>query len=270
MKAERARILDMLHQGAISVEQAEELLDALQRSYQAESAGTRPATEAPSVPAGLNPLADPVGFASGITQRVMQGLSGAFGALRGVGGAAIGGRANFSHMRLTNESLSRMADGTSYSNFGHVEIADDVSPELLSQKISGFTNFGAVTGPQNLVGILEARCDANFGSFSEAHEDEEEEKSDWEGPEQGNLGKTVLTREQLEHMADGTKFSNLGKLTVAANVPPELLAQKIARYENLGKTTGPAALLAVLRARCPVNLGKFAPTEKDEGDDEDD
>ena len=267
MKAERARILDMLHQGAISVEQAEELLDALQRSYQSEASAAKPAELAADAPAGLNPFANPAEFGASIAQRVMQGLSGAFGALRGVGGAAVGGRANFSHTRLTNESLSRMADGTSYSNFGHLEIAEDVSAELLSQKIGAFTNFGAVTGPSNLAEIVEGRCDANFGAFGE-DEDEGEKEADWEGPEQSNLGKTVLTREQLEHMADGTKFSNLGKLTVAASVRPELLAQKIARYENLGKTYGPPALIAVLQARCPENLGRFVPDGGDKEDDE--
>jgi hypothetical protein len=183
----------MLHQGAISVEQAEELLDALQRSYQSEASAAKPAELAAGAPAGLNPFANPAEFGASIAQRVMQGLSGAFGALRGVGGAAVGGRANFSHTRLTNESLSRMADGTSYSNFGHLEIAEDVSAELLSQKIGAFTNFGAVTGPPDLVGIVEGRCDANFGAFGE-DEDEGEKEADWEGPEQSNLGKTVLTR----------------------------------------------------------------------------
>ena len=265
MKAERARILEMVKQNLITVEQAEELLDALQRSYQAETASAKSASEAASAPAGLNPLADPAGFAGGIAQRVMQGLSGAFGALKGAGGA---GRTNFSHARLTNESLSRMNEGSSYTNFGHLEIAEDVSPELLSQKIGGFTNFGAVTGPPTLVGIVEGRCDANFGAFG-GDEDEGEKDPDWEGPEQSNLGKTVLTREQLEHMADGTKFSNLGKLTVAESVPPELIKQKISRYENLGKTYGPPALIGVLQALCPENLGRFVPTGSGEEDEDD-
>jgi len=277
MKAERARILDMLHQGAISVEQAEELLDALQRSYQAETAGARPATEAPSVPAGLNPLADPVGFASGITQRVMQGLSGAFGALRGVGGAATGGRANFSHMHLTDESLERMPDGSSLTNFGHIGIADGVEPELLKQKIAQVTNFGSITGPNSLLGILESRCDTNFGSFGR-HEDENGDEDEDEGDDEGegggqpvlkNIGRTVLTRDQLEHMADGTIVKNIGRLTIAPDVPPDLLAQKVGQYLNIGRTYGPSALVGVLQARCPKNVGRFIPgggDEEGEGD----
>jgi hypothetical protein len=68
-------------------------------------------------------------------------------------------------------------------------------------------------------------------------------------------------------MADGTKFSNLGRLTIAADVPPELVKQKIARYENLGKTYGPASLIGVLQALCPENMGRFAPDGTPDADD---
>jgi len=271
MKAERARILEMVKQNLITVEQAEELLDALQRSYQAETASAKSASEAASAPAGLNPLADPAGFAGGIAQRVMQGLSGAFGALKGAGGA---GRTNFSHARLTNESLSRMNEGSSYTNFGHVEVADDVDAERLSRKIGGFINFGSVTGPRNLVSILESVCDSNFGSFGE-HEDEgdkeeEEGEDDSSGqPVLKNVGRTVLTRDQLQHMADGTIVKNIGRLTVAPDVPPDLLAQKVGRYVNIGRTYGPSALVGVLQARCPKNVGRFIPNGQDDETEED-
>ena len=266
MKAERARILDMLHQGAISVEQAEELLDALQRSYQAEPAAAK-ATAEPAIASAMpSPMEDPAGFVTGITQRVMQGVSGAFGALKGAGGA---GRTNFSHMHLTNESLERMPDGSSLTNFGHVGIADDVRPELLEQKIAQVTNFGAVTGPTHLVSILENCCDANFGAFGE-HEDEEEAEGEDDSsgqPVLKNVGRTVLTRDQLQHMADGTIVKNIGRLTVAPDVPPDLLAQKVGQYENLGRTYGPSALIGILQARCLKNLGRFVPNGADDEDD---
>jgi len=266
MKAERARILDMLHQGAISVEQAEELLDALQRSYQAEAAAAKPASEPAVPPAMPSPVADPAGFAASITQRVMQGLSGAFGALKGVAG---GGRTNFSEMHLTNQSLERMPDESSLTNFGHIGIAQDVRPELLEQKIAQVTNFGEITGPNSLLGILESRCDSNFGSFGDREDEEEGEGEGSDGPVLENVGKTLLTRDQLQHMADGTTVKNVGRLTVAPDVPPDLLAQKVGRYENIGRTYGPAALVGVLQARCPKNVGRFIPDAADnEGDEE--
>jgi len=273
MKAERARILEMVKQNLITVEQAEELLDALQRSYQAETASAKSASEAASAPAGLNPLADPAGFAGGIAQRVMQGLSGAFGALKGVGGA---GRSNFSHMNLTNESLERMPDGSSLTNFGHIGIADDVRPDLLGQKIAQVTNFGSVTGPNSLLAILESRCDTNFGSFGEHEDDEgeddEEEREDeherCDQPVLKNMGRTVLTRDQLQHMADGTIVKNTGRLTIAPDVPPELLAQKVGRYVNMGRTYGPSALVGVLQAHCPKNTGRFVPDGSKDGEED--
>ncbi len=242
MKAERARILDMLHQGAIDVDQAERLLDALEQSYKAE---------APPATLPAEPTAGPGGLAGGVVQRVMQGLSGALGGLKGIGGA---GRTNFSTARLTNESLSRMPDGTAYTNFGAVTVAADVQPALLRQKIREFTNFGSVTGPANVIGVLESLCEANFGSFGGEDENEDER---WEGPKLSNLGRTTLTREQLENMGDGGLYSNLGRLRIAGDIPADLLRQKIARYENLGRTYGPAALIAILQARCPENLGRF-------------
>ncbi|MFB3882409.1 MAG: hypothetical protein ACE149_14170 [Armatimonadota bacterium] len=272
MKAERARILDMLHQGAISVEQAEELLDALQRSYQAEPA-TKPAAEQPAALGLPSPIADPGGFAKGVAQQVMQGLSGAFGALKGVTGA---GRTNFSHMHLTNESLEMMPDGSSLTNFGHIGIADDVRPELLQQKIAQVTNFGAITGPSSLLAILESRCDANFGAFGghedegedEDEEDEEEERESGGQPVFKNVGRTVLTRDHLQQMADGTIVKNIGRLTVAPDVPAELLAQKIGKYVNIGRTYGPSALVGVLQGRCSKNLGRFEPDGPDGEDGE--
>jgi hypothetical protein len=268
MKAERARILDMLHQGAISVDQAEDLLDALQTTYQAEPSPARQAANTHQPGHGAPDWAE---LGMGIAQRVTQGLSGAFGALKGVAG---GGRTSFSHMHLTNESLERMPDGSSLTNFGHVGIADDVRPELLEQKIAQVTNFGAVTGPTHLVSILENCCDANFGAFGE-HEDEgEEEEEEGEDDSSGqpvlkNVGRTVLTRDQLQHMADGTIVKNIGRLTIAPDVPPDLLAQKVGQYENLGRTYGPSALVGVLQARCPKNMGRFVPGGEDEEEDED-
>jgi hypothetical protein len=65
-------------------------------------------------------------------------------------------------------------------------------------------------------------------------------------------------------MEDGSSYSNQGKLRVAEDVPSDLLARKIARYENQGETRGPAALLGILQARCPENEGKFVPTDRGE------
>jgi hypothetical protein len=258
MKAERARILDMLHQGAISVEQAEQLLDALEKSFQKEA----PSQPEPQ-PAALSSEARGVmggGLGGSIASTVANALRGVFGGLGG------GGRANFSAARLTKEGLARMAEGTSYTNFGQLTIADDVPEELLRQKIGSLTNFGHIAGPANLVSVIEAVCDTNFGSIGT----DGDEMNASPGLGLVNQGKTVVTRQQLEHMADNSKLVNQGKLTVAEDVPVELLAQKIGSYTNQGKTYGPAALLGVLQARCSQNQGKFVPTTDGEEEEDED
>jgi hypothetical protein len=243
----------MLHQGAITVEQAEGLLDALERSYKAEASAAKPAAEA-AAPVQSGPNWGELGTA--LAQRIQQGLSGAF---PGIG--SMGGRTNFGDLSITKAYLERMEDGSSLTNFGDLTISDDVPAELLERKVGSMTNFGDVSGPAALVEIMQARCHTNFGDFS---------ASDGGKAKLSNLGETVLTREQLLNIGDGSSYSNLGTLTVASDVPPELLAQKIARYENLGKTYGPAALIGVLQARCPENLGKFVPSggTDDDGEDE--
>jgi hypothetical protein len=69
-------------------------------------------------------------------------------------------------------------------------------------------------------------------------------------------------------MADGTIVKNIGRLTIAPDVPPELLAQKVGQYVNLGRTYGPSALVGVLQARCPKNLGRFAPDGSEDGEED--
>ncbi len=247
MKSERARILDMLHQGAISVEQAEQLLDALETSYQKEAVTTStPQAGLPSPEAQSGMMG---GLGGSIAGTVANALRGVFG---GLGGGS--SRTNFSEAKLTKASLERMADGSSYTNFGQLSIADDVPPELLSKKIGGITNFGSVTGPPHLISILENCTDANFGHFGTGDESEAEEGL-------VNQGKTILTKEQLERMPDNSKFVNQGKVVISPDIPVDLLAQKIGTYINQGKTIGPAALLGVVQAHCPQNQGKFALDE---------
>lgn len=252
MQEERKRILEMLQQGQVTVDQATELLSAVEQSHGAETPASQPGVQGGSGP-GAGNLAQ-------LGRTIAQSVSGAFS-----GGA---GRTNFSTARLTKAALSRMQDGVSYTNFGHLTIADDVPEELLDQKIGSVANFGHVTGPEHLVTKLEERCDTNFGAFGAAADEDDENEHDDGRPKLQNLGSTILTQEQLANMPDGVRYSNLGKLVVSESVSEELLAQKIAVYENLGKTQGPANLLGILQARCPENLGKFElSTDSPEDDD---
>ena len=275
MEAERMRVLEMLQQGHITAEQANALLSALEQSQEkaAEPDAARPRPLATVDLAQIGPR-----IAEAITRHVQAAFSPAL-----PHGPAGRERANYSSMKWTAERLSRMGEGTRFTNYGHLTIGEDVPEELLSRTIAAFANYGRVIGPENLIGLLEDRCDENYGVFLTPAEAAAEKRQagaqDEKSADMTNLGKTTLTPEQLMEMADGVTYANLGKLTVSPDVPEELLRRKIAVYRNLGKTSGPANLLGILQARCPENLGKFsvwreggpAPCgEEDQDDDHED
>ena len=72
-----------------------------------------------------------------------------------------------------------------------------------------------------------------------------------------SIGENTLTHEYLSELSDGATYLNIGLTTVPDDLPRELLDRKIASYYNIGETIAPAPLLALLKARCPQNLGEF-------------
>ncbi len=75
---------------------------------------------------------------------------------------------------LTQDYLSRLEDGATYINVGTTTIAEDVSEEMLSQKIAAYHNVGSTVGPKRLLSLLKTRCATNLGNFSEPGEGDEE------------------------------------------------------------------------------------------------
>lgn len=150
MQNERMRILTMLHEGRLTPEQADQLLQALGAGEQTQQAQTaaRPRSAASCSGAAIGDMVD-------------SALSAAFGP---------SGRANYAPYKLTERRLSRWPDGVTYSNFAVLTISPDVPEELLRRKIARFVNFGQVVAPQPLLDALEDVCDENFGSFEEPEE----------------------------------------------------------------------------------------------------
>jgi len=280
MDEERMRVLKMLEEGRIKAEEAANLLAALEGTKTAEPAASQ---ERPSAAAeGEAPRgADWAEFARTVAARVTGVVKRAraegegwdrFGhelaanvesaiseALRGRG---LGGeqpqKSNYTTGRLTRNRLSRMADGTSYTNYGTLRVAEDVPEDLLAQKISSYTNYGRTVAPGNLLAILEDRCEENYGKFLEPEEEAEEREQAAQDrrPTRENHGEVTFTVRYLSAMRDGTDYENHGEVTIAPNVPEELLARKIASYENHGETIGPMNLLAILEDR-GTNFGEF-------------
>lgn len=157
---------------------------------------------------------------------------------------------------LTSDYLDRLADGTSYVNIGQTSISAEVSEELLNRKIARYYNVGQTTGPAPLLNLLQSRCSTNLGQFQVA-----EPAEGAEGAHVENYGKRRISRAFLERLRDGSHYENYGETVIGDDVPEELLARKIARYENYGRTLGPARLVAVLEERCLENYGAFEGAE---------
>jgi hypothetical protein len=153
MQSERMRILTMLHEGRLTPEQAEQLLQALAAGEHTQPAPPRQRT-------GAGP-----GAAVGNLGEMIEGaLDAAFSPLA---------KANYAPVKLTERRLSRWPDGVTYSNFAVLRVNPDVPEDLLRRKIGRLVNFGQVIAPQPLLDALEDLCDENFGSFDTPEEEAE-------------------------------------------------------------------------------------------------
>jgi beta-lactamase regulating signal transducer with metallopeptidase domain len=79
------------------------------------------------------------------------------------------------HNQFTPGYLSRLQDRSVYVNIGAVEIAPDVTEELLTQKIGTYVNIGATIGPKPLLERLKSISVTNVGTFAEEKEDDDKD-----------------------------------------------------------------------------------------------
>jgi hypothetical protein len=83
------------------------------------------------------------------------------------------------HNRFTAGYLSRLEDRSVYVNIGAVEIAADVTEELLAQKIGTYVNIGVTMGKKPLLERLKSISVTNVGTFAEDEGDDgEDEKNE--------------------------------------------------------------------------------------------
>ncbi len=79
-----------------------------------------------------------------------------------------------------------------------------------------------------------------------------------------NYGRLKLTSGRLARMPDASEYDNYGHLVLAADITPDLLRQKIARFTNYGYVDGPEQLLEVLLDVCEENYGAFGGPDEAE------
>jgi hypothetical protein len=237
MDEERKRILGMLQDGKINADEAEKLLDALGAEKQVDALETE-------------------------AQRLERGNTRSMN--------------NYGKMMIDRQFLEGLQGTVAISNYGKIFIDENTPTDLLAQKIAAYTNYGKTFGTAAVLSMLQSCCKDNYGEFirmwdagsanedTEDDDDDEEEECENESRTRSNLGELILTQAYLSRLPDGTKFENLGKLKVGPDVSEDLLQRKIGRYDNLGITYGPKALLSILQSRCNANLGRFEQTEPEE------
>lgn len=154
---------------------------------------------------------------------------------------------------LSRTSVEAMSNGQRLLIVGNLFFRPDVSPALGMEKFSEIRLVGTLIICEGLYGALLSKLQIVNGLTLLLPDDV--------GPITRIAGETSLTAEYLSRLPDDTTFLNLGEITIAAEIVPDMLQQKVRAYYNAGETTGPSRLLAVLQARCMSNDGSFHVTD---------
>ena len=135
---------------------------------------------------------------------------------------------------------------------GVVAFKPDVPPALVSEKLDSLQVTGVLLASEAVRGALLGRMQITGATVP---------LPDNAGPIVHSLGENKITPEYLSRLQDGSVYLNIGQTEIAPEVTEELLARKIATYCNVGQTMAPAALITLLKSRCPANLGAFEETK---------
>ena len=158
-------------------------------------------------------------------------------------------------LELSKASLEAMPQGQKLLLIGIVFFKPDVPPALVTEKFESLRVVGVILATAGVQGALLGKMEITGMTATLPEEDL---------PIVKNIGQNTLTSGYLSHLADGNLYVNVGQTILAQDVKEELLAKKIKTYINVGQTQGPAPLLDLLKARCPVDLGEFSEPEAGE------
>ena len=153
------------------------------------------------------------------------------------------------HMDISRSGIEAMPGGQKLLVVGNVFFKPDVPQGMVSEKIERLQVVGLLIACEGVYGALLGKMQMVNGLNVILPDDV--------GPVHRLAGETRLTSEFLAQLGEGTTLVNIGKAEVYPDVSPELLRHKVAAYYNAGETSGPAASLAVLQARCSLNVGRF-------------
>jgi len=158
-------------------------------------------------------------------------------------------------VEITKTMVEAMPAGQKLMVVGIVYVHQDVPAAVLAEKIEQLTTVGILIAPEAVHGALFGKLESTGVAIA---------LRDDSGTVVRCVGDNRWDAGYLSHLDDGSAYVNVGNTTIAADLPEELVAQKIAAYYNVGATTGPEAILSLLRSRCSVNMGAFnTPEEAD-------
>ncbi len=81
------------------------------------------------------------------------------------------------HTEIDNSMLEALDEPIEFIQAGHLEFNDDVDAKLLKEKIKAFNNYGHISAPAEIYGILMAKCLENSGHIGK-NSDEDDEDDD--------------------------------------------------------------------------------------------
>ncbi len=152
-------------------------------------------------------------------------------------------------LELSRAGIEGLPGGQKLLVMGNVFFQPDVPAGLVAEKFESLRVFGVLIACAGVHGVLVGKTQMLNG-LTLALPDET-------GDVRRILGETRMTPEYLSALPEGTTLINQGKLHLESSIPSALLEAKIRAYYNVGETLGSDMHLALLQARCRVNLGHF-------------
>jgi len=150
---------------------------------------------------------------------------------------------------ISRSGMESLPGGQRIIVMGNVFFQPDVPPALVAEKFESLRVFGVLIACAGVHGALLGKMQILNGVTLTL--------PDEIGTIVRAQGETQMSREYLSALPEGVTLINIGKMQLQEDLPAEGLRTKFVGYYNVGETSGPMSLVAILQARCPVNLGTF-------------
>ncbi len=148
-----------------------------------------------------------------------------------------------------------MPSGQKVMVVGNAFIRPDVPAALIGEKFDDLRMVGIVVACESVIGAMFGKLEITGITIV---------LPDSVGAVVRSVGQTSVTPDYLSRLDDGTTYVNIGQTTFSVDVTEEMVGTKIAAYHNVGQTSGPEAVLNLLKTRCPTNLGQFEVARAEE------